>query len=268
MARVWVRSSFEHLLVTDHADLDATTAVSVLTWCYPIDSLPSSANNFRHIISKWTAYALRIFGGTSSFNGFFFTIFDGASEFNVGQTVEPTEDQWYHLAGTYDGSTVKLRVHDPVAGTTTNFTSSHSGSIDSVATNLYIGTFQTDNAEARFDGRIAEVYVFKNVALPDEEIDSVRALSHPSRSKDLYLPIYGDSPEGDLSGKGHSGAVTGTALADHAPIGPPFGLDEDMVQSIAVAAVPDERRRPTIITRQNLGLYESRDKLWTPSRRS
>jgi hypothetical protein len=221
MARLWADSSFQYVRFADHADLDASTALTFMSWVYPT-SVASS--DFQHIISKWNSYALRLMR-TGDPDGFRVTIFIGSSQKSASSGALPTLNQWYHLTGVYDGTTLRLRVYDSVADTVTNYDSAQSGNIDTGTELLYLGTFQGDLSAARYNGRIANVQMWKDVALSDAEIDGVRRRFAPHRTPEFMPPILGlDDPEPDWSGKAHSSAaISGTAIANGPPVLPMSG---------------------------------------------
>lgn len=221
MARVFSDSSWQNVRLADHADLDASTAVTVMCWAYPTSV---ASLDTQHLVSKWNSYVLR-FADHTSVKGWLFTIFDAGSPNHVDQGSVPALDRWYHVTGTYDGSTLKVRVYDAVAKTVNNYTSSLSGDIDTGTELLFIGSYQSATLATRFNGRIGHVRVWKDLALSDAEIDLCRWYQGSYRSEVVHLPLIGASPEPDFSGGGHSGTVAGSSVADHAPVGPWSGFD-------------------------------------------
>ena len=51
----------------------------------------------------------------------------------------------------------------------------------------------------------------------------------------MHLGFNGTGTQPDLTGKGNNGTVTGAVVADHVPLGPPFGFDIPWAP-VAVAA--------------------------------
>ena len=85
-----------------------------------------------------------------------------------------TANRWYHVAGTYDGSTLKLYVDGALAVSRTSFTDRLSSS----STDVYIGTNKNATASDVFDGTIDEVVLF-GVALPAEAIKALHQGTSP-----------------------------------------------------------------------------------------
>ena len=178
MARVFSDSTWQNVSLADHADLDASSAVTAMCWAYPtsVDS-----QDVQHLVSKWNSYVLR-FASHSSVKGWLFTTFNGGSPTHADQGSVPALNRWYHVAGTYDGSLLKVRVYDAVAKTVNNYTASLTGNIDTGTELLYIGSYQSSTLPTRFNGRIGHVRVWKDLALSDAEIDLCRWYQGPYRS--------------------------------------------------------------------------------------
>ncbi|MEE9293509.1 MAG: LamG domain-containing protein [Phycisphaerae bacterium] len=220
MARVFSDSVFEYVRIASHADLDATTAVTIMCWAYPTGV---ASGDWQHVISKWNLYLLRFADAAAPWKGWVFST--SVSGSGIAQEAVPSLNRWYHVAGTYDGTTSKLRVYDAVTKTVSNYTTAISGTIATNSNLLYLGSYQGTNEINRFNGRIAHAKMWKNLALSDAEIDLCRWYQGPYRALKVNMPILGASPEPDFSGNDHSGTVGGTSIADHPPIGPWFGFD-------------------------------------------
>lgn len=88
-----------------------------------------------------------------------------------------------------------------------------------------LGVLKRGDGDAFFvNGRIAEAAIW-SVALTDAEVLALSLGLHPLRVRRTsivaYWPTYGlGSPEADLGGAGNNLTVTGTTLADHAPVIP------------------------------------------------
>lgn len=208
MARKFTSVETDRVVIADHADLDATTAVTVEHWFYW--DLEES-NQPKHIVSKWNAYLTRISRKGTLF-GHNFTIFDGASAFEV-QGGDPVAGRWYHYGCTYDGTTLKIRVYDSVAKTTNNYTLAHTGGIDASANDIYIGNYESLSPSFDAVGSVGGLRIWKDLALSDAEIDMLRwqpGLNY--RSPVVNMPLGRGSPEPDHSGNKHTGTVTGTTI--------------------------------------------------------
>jgi Concanavalin A-like lectin/glucanases superfamily len=115
-------------------------------------------------------------------------------------------DVWVHVAITNAGGVWTLYVDGVASGTSSS--SAH-------APTLNTGVSGGDQTAAEF--------TVWNVGLSAGEIAALsagaRTRSIRPLSQLLYWPLYGlSSPEPDLSGNGNNGILTGTSLADHAPV--------------------------------------------------
>lgn len=144
--------SGDYVQVTDSNSLDATQ-VTVAAWI-TTDSVSGTASAVR----KDAAYFIR--RNTSSIE---FTARISAVDRTVTSTTTLTAGSFVHVAGTYDGSTVRLYINGVEEGTPVSI----SGSIDTNANDLFVGSA---NASVElWEGIVDEVYIF-NSALSESEI--------------------------------------------------------------------------------------------------
>lgn len=127
---------------------------------------------------------------------------------------------WYHVALTYDGSTIAKAF---VLGTVGSTTIAQNRALPN-GTTLTLGRGGAFNS-LFFAGRIAELVVWKGVVLTANQIKALAAGANPAMTNPggivLYLPLPGaDSPEPDYSGSRLNGTLTGTAAANHPPVQP------------------------------------------------
>lgn len=94
---------------------------------------------------------------------------DGGRSYVQG-TTNPNEGQWYHLAGVYDGSNIRIYVDGVLEGTT-----SRSGDLADFESDIMLNMGRWPNSgnnERRFDGDIDEVSVW-NKALNQTEVQDL-----------------------------------------------------------------------------------------------
>lgn len=140
---------------------------------------------------------------------------------------------WAHLAGTVDaGNNMIVYTNGAAAGTAVAVGHNWGGYADAGRLGQGFG--------ASFAGRVGECAVWPAV-LTAAEIAALAQGTSPARIRPnsaLYWPLYGvASPEPDLSGRGFNGTVTGTALANHPPVGP-YGPSDDLSAYFGVASPP------------------------------
>ncbi|MDC3299532.1 LamG domain-containing protein [bacterium] len=146
--------------VHDNASLDITDAVSVECWYYHVDQ-----NTTKGIFGKWIAsssdrsYTLYM----DAANKIAFTTSDDGGG-TLGQAIATTsftDDNWYHILGTFDGSSVKIYVNGTLERTT-----AASGSIYNSDAAVAIGHI---NGNLIYDQPIAQPRIY-NRALTAEEV--------------------------------------------------------------------------------------------------
>jgi hypothetical protein len=161
------------------AALTFTNKITVMAWVRWGIS-PAAGNPFANII----AMNSNAVGDTgqywlqhSSGNGFYeFAVqTTGGRTYAIGN-IAPIQGQWQHVAGVYDGATIKIYVNGTLAGTVPK-----TGNIAArtAAMQLNIGRWAwTANNFRSFNGSIDEPRVY-NVALTQAEVSAAMALRHP-----------------------------------------------------------------------------------------
>ncbi len=148
----------DYVSVPSSTILSPTTALSVEAWA-KTDSLPG-AGIYPSLARKENEYSLRL---NSSAEGNYFAFFvrlAGVWEPRA-QGIVPTVGAWYHLVGTWDGTTIKLYVNGVIVDS-----ESHSGAITPTSNALQFGTYGGGNY---WDGPIDDVRIY-SVALTASEI--------------------------------------------------------------------------------------------------
>jgi len=75
------------------------------------------------------------------------------------------------------------------------------------------------------NGLLARCAFWSGTAVPFNDAESFLNSARWDVKPSSWLELLGDSPERDYSGNGITGALTGTAVAEHPPVGPIFGYD-------------------------------------------
>ena len=96
-----------------------------------------------------------------------FYIYDNNDYFICQKVWTPMVDQWYHIAGTYNGTTLKLYVDKELVKSF-----EHVGAIDSTDQGVVIGAKYSDGSEGNLHGLIDEVRIW-NGALLKEQLGNV-----------------------------------------------------------------------------------------------
>ncbi len=189
----------DEVIIPSDSSLNPTTAITVMAWINADDW-----DGNRRILQKGVDDQYRL-------------IEEGNLEFSLAgisgadiETPLPTTGTWHHIAGTYDGSTIRLYV-DGVE----KASGSASGPIQTSSTPLYIGNkpFSSYSGDF-FKGIIDEVRIY-NRALLHQEINDTMSNELPATSG-LVLYLSFDALEGstcpDLSGYGNDGTNYGAEI--------------------------------------------------------
>ncbi len=141
------------------ASLDITEAITLSAWVHTAD-----ANNAEHnpYVGKGDqAYAIK----HSTDNQIQTFIYDGGW-YSANYSIDPSfNDEWHHVASTYDGLHLRLYV-DGVLRTTLE----HAGSIDTTTYNANIGR-NAQNTDRLYEGLIDEVRIYDGALSPDEVVE-------------------------------------------------------------------------------------------------
>ena len=148
----------DYVEVPDSPSLDLTGALSVEAWVY-IRNM-ASAN---YIVSKGNDDKVNgQYGILLSNNQFSFHMYEGDHRYILGSNA--TTQKWYHVVGTWDGTTMKLYINGFL-----NSSGTWAGSLTPNNLNLQIGRLGKPNWMYQFDGIIDEVRIY-NRALSAAEI--------------------------------------------------------------------------------------------------
>jgi hypothetical protein len=151
--------------------LDITKEITVAAWVKTVTCGVAERNTF--MISKGGfSYMLQLAVQEPNRNLVEFVIHDGAW-YPAGLPVtRPFNDDWHHLAGTYDGVQLRLYVDGRPEATT-----DHVGDIDSSAAHVNIGRV-SDWPDNLFTGTIDDARIY-NRALSNVEIEGLAAMLQP-----------------------------------------------------------------------------------------
>lgn len=166
--------SIDYAWVPDANALDVSNAMTMEFWVKFDDIYNSGDIN---IVSKGFVDETYAFTYDSNTDKLTFHLNTGSILNPYFEGVSLQNDTWYHIAGTFDGSTAALYINGlKIAGT------SGSGSINTNNDPLYIGSGGDD--VALVDGSMAEVRLW-NTAKTEQEINDLMNLSVSGEEPDL-----------------------------------------------------------------------------------
>jgi len=154
----------DYAFANDDVSLSPTDAVTVAAWV-KINSNGSTSSIARKGASNTPAYSLN----RESSNNFMFYVHLG-SWLNSGTSTTVTSvGEWYHVAGVYDGSEIKVYVNGVLESS-----SAHTGSMSTTTDNFYIGgDLDSPGWGEFFNGSVEELSVWSK-ALTDAQIQTVK----------------------------------------------------------------------------------------------
>jgi hypothetical protein len=205
------------------ASLDITNEITIAAWVKTNDSGNSQFNPY--VTKGDRTYGLK----HHSRNTMEFVIYDGywrATHFPVDSSFNGV---WHHLAGTYNGSELKLYIDGALEVTT-----AHKGSIASNAANLDIAR-NSEEAGRFYDGAIDDVRIF-NYALSQKEI---KALCNVAATKPgpVDEAVVGPATKVELSW------MPGIDAAGHKVL---FGTEPDELALLAEVTSPAYAELPAL----------------------
>lgn len=187
-----------------------STSLTIAAWVYRAANQPGGVSVVSRELNT-TYYEHYYFGFEDGKYRWFVNTSSGYSDTTIGSAAPL--GQWVHLAGTYDGASVKLYVNGAL-----QFTTSHTGTFSSDTTGITIGASHNDAAHQAiegFNGAIDEVTLY-NRALSAQEVQQL--YQGTTGSPDTTLPdVSISAPAAGATVSGAAVAVSATA-SDNAGI--------------------------------------------------
>jgi len=202
----------------DHVDVNGNAGISAypftMSACVKLDSFVTFQ---RHIATLYKTNTGSVDYGlqptVSSGNKFRIYARNSTYITAVGSTTVNT-GQWYHLVGVWASATDRRLYLDGVqdASSTTSVTFN-------TGVNQFSFGAKTDNSPNNSINGKAGCGGLWAAELTTNEITALANGAKPHEvqpaSLKVYWPMWGSSPEPDLSGNGNNGTVAGTSIADH-----------------------------------------------------
>lgn len=161
----------DHVAISSSPSLEIRNLISLETWIRPAITLNASSVSWICILDKANSYGFEMFSDASDARISFFVDIGGA-QWLPSTTGSWTAGTWYHIAGTYDGTTERIYVNGVLENS-----QPFSGNIFNFDGPLSIGS-HCYGAICFFNGTIDEVKIY-NYARTAEEILFDYGLSGP-----------------------------------------------------------------------------------------
>ncbi len=214
MSRDFEASSNDYVEVGDVSALDlAGDEVTLSAWIRL-----ESVNGEQKVFAKWADSGMQFqyLISVNSSDNVQFAVFTGGTDLTIG-TTSLVADVWHHVAGVYDGSTIRVYLD----GVEEN-SAAASGNMSSTTAPVRIGAGSGGaGTEQPFDGEIGHCAIW-DAPLSAGEIASLAAGISPLKIRgranlQFYAPLNGQTPEYDVVG-GLDLAVNGPVKAEEPPI--------------------------------------------------
>lgn len=178
----------QYVNVTNSSSLNITSAMTVEAWVNLNSTQNSLTGNdgYASVVSKDGSFYLRAYTNSSGLQRVGFWVYVNGAKVGASIASDLRGTGWHMLAGTYDGSIVKLYLDGEVRATATA-----PGSMDSTGNNVYIGSY--NGTGEFFNGTIDEVRIL-GTSLFEGDINLdysgfFRSASYLSNNTQFGMPV-------------------------------------------------------------------------------
>ena len=250
------------ITIPQSSSLQPTTQVTLESWIYA----KSFTDWDRLITNSWdtwsyeSGYAFRYHDGKVRF--FLNTVDMGGNDWNDNPGASIELNKWVHIAGTYDGATIKFYLDGKLVAS-----EEKTGAIEwsPTPTALYLGGGKDDNEHYYFDGKLDEVRIWDR-ALTQDEIKANISKQIDANETNLLAYYSFDEYSGrityDISDNGHNGTYGGLHLAtrDHNSSEIPTSFTSRLIldtnESVSATFLSDTKGPYSVVTAPTYGTLE------------
>jgi len=162
----------DYIAVNDHDELDTNlAAITVSAWIYP-ESLPSDPST---IVGKWKRFGAtnRAYKLSTQASVLFFSVEESGDASALTQTSGLLLNTWQHVAGTWDGETIRLYINGLETGTPVTLSGT---SIYNSDHGLAVGRINAEEDYHYFNGKVDEVIIWDRTLSSAEITSSMNPL--------------------------------------------------------------------------------------------
>ncbi|MBF0452311.1 MAG: tandem-95 repeat protein, partial [Candidatus Magnetomorum sp.] len=172
----------EYVNIGNHNSLHLTSQITLEGW-FKFHSLASDQGLVmkQYTVSDYHGFGLQYYVGGNPY--FCFGLGDADSQENIYSVTIPVTNQWYHVAATYDGATIKMYVNGDLESTR-SYTGGFDGSSNDY--DLVLGKFSLADAYY-FNGQMDEIRIW-DIALDQAAIQA--NMSRELSGKESNLIAY------------------------------------------------------------------------------
>ncbi|MBU4265948.1 MAG: hypothetical protein L6243_07000 [Candidatus Altiarchaeales archaeon] len=167
----------DYVEIQDSGSLDITNEITMEAW---VKHSTDDFKTWETIIAKGdNSYRLHFYREYETFD---MSLTIGGKPYNLDSSTKPVTGEWYHVAGTYDGSEMRIYINGELKDTM-----NASGDIDTVGYDLWFG----DNSEVsgrNLNGTLDEVRILDE-ALTGDEIRADYGLDNGSHTVVVYARV-------------------------------------------------------------------------------
>ncbi|MGB0175520.1 MAG: LamG domain-containing protein, partial [Owenweeksia sp.] len=187
--------SDDYASVSDNSSFDFSSGLTAEAWVKP-DNLNSHASLVSKFANGQREFSLLLLSsGVMEYS----ITFNGSSEQYFGGNTTLSAGNWYHIALTFDGTTMRAYVNGNSDGSTLASGTIHNGTSD-----LYIGARSEGNLSRYFDGTLDEVRIWNTTR---SQADIQNDMNNELNGNETGLVAYYNFNQGTAGGN-NSGETT------------------------------------------------------------
>lgn len=161
---------------------------SISVWMKTADATPSANSYLFSTMSAGGATKMGLYLDTSG--NVNWKVYSGSPQKGITSTATLSDNTWYHIVGTWDGSTINLYIDGTSAATPVAATDAYTPTTGNSFATLGAYRYQTSGTQkgGYYTGDLAQVSVWNSVALSESQIQYLYNLNNPMVPGNVNLP--------------------------------------------------------------------------------